>query len=350
MRDQNTMTKWGYILENIIWSVFAIDLYKKLCFGNIFDLDDEFSKWLLYLFVGFFVILGVILTMQHRRNSVNTFANIAFPIAIYTAIAYFNYLSLFIIILLIVASILSVVYIIMTKKYSLSQSSRKQKDFSFKRFSILGTRMIVTSCTTLVVVYLLATTVTGIQLFRPESIKADNADISFVTYYENNADVFDKLEQNTWSTLNNGEKLDVLQVVCNAERAKLGIKEPIHIKSKVFKNNLLGEFVYEENTVLINTKHLEEDSSYSVLTTVAHECYHSYERSLVSLYDSVNDEEKKLMAFNRAEYYKKEFADYKDGENEEYYWQVVEEDARNYSEKAANDYKNKILSHLEFDS
>ena len=139
----------------------------------------------------------------------------------------------------------------------------------------------------------------------------------------------------------------MLQVLCNAEKAKLGVKNPIYIKSKAFQSNLLGEFIPTDNTILINAKRLEEDSSYSILTTVTHECYHSYERSLVKLYNSADDDQKNLMAFDRAKRYKEEFANYKDGENEGYYWQAVEVDAREYSEQAADEYKDKILSHLE---
>ena len=63
--------------------------------------------------------------------------------------------------------------------------------------------------------------------------------------------------------------------------------------------------------------------------------------------NSADDDQKKLMAFDRAKRYKEEFANYKDGDNEGYYWQAVEIDAREYSEKAADEYRDKILSHLE---
>lgn len=342
------MTKWGYILENILWTILGVHWYKQICFANFLELDDEFSKLVLYFLVGTFVLIGIILTLKHRRNSVNTFVNIAFPFSVYTAIAYINYLRPLIIILLVLAVVISILYVIITKRYSYSRSSRKQKHFSFGRFSILGTRTIITSCATVVIVYLFASTVTGIQLFRPESENAENTVSSFIEYYEKNADTFDKLEQHTWSELSTSEKLDVLQVVCNAEKAKFGIQEPIQIKSKLFQSDLLGEYIYKDNTVLINTKHLEEDSSYSILETVTHECYHSYERSLVNLYNSVSDEEKKLMAFSRAKHYKEEFANYQDGDSEGYYWQTVEIDARDYSEEAAEDYKSKIQAHLEY--
>ena len=347
MRDINSMTKGAYVFENVFWSILAVFWYKRVLFTNIFDYDDDTSKWILYFTVGVFVIIGILLTYKHRRNNVNVFINVISPFVVFSAFAYMVYLKPFIIVLLIIAVISSLVYVGMTKWYSYSESCRKQKHFSVTRFSILGSRTIVTSCLMLLVAYLVLSTVTGVQLFRPGSEKAKNDVPSFAEYYESNADIFDKFEQHTWVTLSANEKLDVLQVLCNAEKAKLGVKDPINIKSKAFRSNLLGEFIPAENTILINAKHLEEDSSYSILTTVTHECYHSYERSLVKLYNSADEDQKNLMAFDRAKCYKEEFANYKDGENEGYYWQAVEIDAREYSEKAADDYRDKILSHLE---
>lgn len=125
MRDQNTMTKWGYILENILWAILGTHWYKQICFANLLELDDDSSVWLLYLIVGTFVFIGILLTLKYRRNSVNTFVNIAFPFSVYTAIAYINYLRPLIIILLVLALIISIIYVIMTKRYSYSRSSRK---------------------------------------------------------------------------------------------------------------------------------------------------------------------------------------------------------------------------------
>lgn len=347
MRDINSMSKWSYVFDNVFWGLLAFFWYKRVLFTNVFDYDDDISKWVLYLTVFGFIVVGILLTYKHRRNNVNVFINIACPFAVFTAAAYINYLKSFILILLIIAALASIVYVIMTKKYTSSLSIKKQRLFNFKRFSFLGARTIVTSSLMLIVVYLVFSTVTGIQLFRPATEKAENTTSSFAEYYESNADTFDKLEQNTWDSLSATEKLDVLQVLCNAEKAKLGVKEPIYIKSKAFQSNLLGEFIATDNTILINAKHLEEDSSYSILTTVTHECYHSYERSLVKLYNSADEDQKNLMAFDRAKRYKEEFANYKDGENEGYYWQAVEVDAREYSEQAADEYKDKILCHLE---
>lgn len=347
MRDINSMSKGAYIFENVFWTFIAVFWYRRILFTNIFDYYDDASKWILYLTVGVLVIIGILLTYQHRRNNVNVFINIIFPFVIFSALAYMPYLKPFIIALLVIAGIVIIVYVGMTKRYSHSASCRKQKHFSFTRFSVLGSRTIVTSCLMVLVAYLIFSTVTGVQLFRPGAEKAENDVPGFAEYYESNADTFDKLEQHTWDSLSATERLDVLQVVCNAEKARLGVKEPIYIKSRAFRGNLLGEFIAADNTILINAKHLEEDSSYSILTTVTHECYHSYERSLVKLYNSVDDEQKKLMTFDRAKRYKEEFANYKDGESEGYYWQVVEVDAREYSEKAADDYRDKIISHLE---
>ncbi len=55
MRDVNSMTKGAYVFENVFWSILAVFWYKRVLFTNIFDYDDDTSKWILYFTVGVFV-------------------------------------------------------------------------------------------------------------------------------------------------------------------------------------------------------------------------------------------------------------------------------------------------------
>lgn len=147
MRDINPMSKWEYLYENVFWSVLAIFWYKHLAFTNIFGFDDNASKWILYISVAAFVMIGVLLTIKRRRNNMNVFINIALPFVVYTVLAYMEYLGVFIMVLFVIAAIASVAYVLLTNKYSKTPDCRKQNNFSYKRFSFLGVRTIVTSCT-----------------------------------------------------------------------------------------------------------------------------------------------------------------------------------------------------------
>lgn len=338
MRDVNTMSKFGYVLENLIWSLLVVRIYKMHCFTNFLSCNYETSNRILYIMVVCFVPIGVLLTIKMRRNSINTAINVAFPFAIYTIFAYINYLWLLILLSLIAACIGGAAYVVMTNKYSRSATSNRNKTFTKKRFCLLGIRAISTVCCSFVVIYLAGTSLTGIQLYRP-SENAETTSSSFEEYIEDNKDELSMLDESKWQQLSIGSKLNVLQLVCNAEAKRLGIQHPIYIKSKVFENDLLGEYIESEKTVLINTKLLNEGTVEEVITCITHECFHSYQHNLVNLYNSVNDEQKHLAVFDKAREYKDEFADYKGGDCfDEYYNQTVESDSRNYSEYAANIY------------
>ena len=341
MRDVNISSKIWYILENIIWCFLALRIYRIHCFTNILDCDYETSKRILYIMTVGFVIVGIIMTINHRRNSINAAINVLLPLVVYTFATYFQEFGTFIIIASLIGVVGSMAYIFLTQKYSKSKACAKNKKFNNKRFCTLGARTIITSCCSLVVIYIAGTAITGIQLYRPSTEENDTSS-SFIEYLDENSDTFDLLEESKWQTLTNNQKLDVLQMVCNAERIRLGIQASIRIKSRYFENNLLGSYMKADQTIIINTKLLKEDSSAKeVLECCTHECFHALQYDLVELYDSVPDEKKKLMIFNTVEKYKTEFTNYKDGycaDFDDYYDQSVEEDARCFSNYAPDAY------------
>ena len=347
MRDVNISSKIWYILENIIWCFLALRIYRIHCFTNILDCDYETSKRILYIMTVGFVIVGIIITINHRRNSINAAINVLLPLVLYTFATYFQELCAFIIIASLIGITGSIAYILMTLKYSKSKARLKNRSFNKKRFCALGARTIITSCCSLVVIYITGTAVTGIQLYRPTTEASDTSS-GFIEYIDENSDTFDLLEESKWQTLPNNQKLDVLQMVCNGERIRLGIQSSIRIKSRYFENNLLGSYVKADQTIIINTKLLKEGTAEEVMACTTHECFHSLQYDLVALYDSVPDEKKKLMIFNTVEKYKTEFSNYKDGycaDFDDYYDQSVEEDARSYSNYAPDVYLERAGKH-----
>ena len=126
MRDISSMSKWSYVFDNVFWGLLAVFWYKRVLFTNVFDYDDDISKWVLYLTVFGFIAVGILLTYKHRRNNVNVFINVISPFVVFSTFAYMTYLKPFIIVLSVIAVISSLVYVGMTKWYSYSASCRKQ--------------------------------------------------------------------------------------------------------------------------------------------------------------------------------------------------------------------------------
>ena len=137
MRDVNISSKIWYILENIIWCFLALRIYRIHCFTNILDCDYETSKRILYIMTVGFVIVGIIITINHRRNSINAAINVLLPLVLYTFATYFQEFGTFIIIASLFGVVGSMAYIFLTQKYSKSKACAKNKKFNKKRFCAL---------------------------------------------------------------------------------------------------------------------------------------------------------------------------------------------------------------------
>lgn len=194
MRDVNVSSKIWYILENMIWCFFALRIYRIYCFTNILDCDYETSKRILYITTVGFVIVGIIITIKHRRNSISAVMNVLLPFVLYTFATYFQKFGTFIIIASLIGVVGSMAYILLTQKYSKSKTCAKNKNFNKKRFCALGARTIITSCCSLVVIYIAGTAITGIQLYRPSTETSDTSS-GFIEYLDENSDTFDLLEE-----------------------------------------------------------------------------------------------------------------------------------------------------------
>ena len=342
MRDNNTLTKVGYILENLLFGFLAIQIYKnnQLLFVNFLSLNYEISLLVLRIISFVLMAFGIIITIKHRRNSFSVFINVISPFVAYTLIAYFEYYTIWISALLIVSAIVSIVYIKMTQKYAKSKISGTNKSFSRKRYCFLGTRTITTLFCSIVVFILIGTSVTGLSLNRPNDKVVDTSK-SFTEYLDENAESLDLLEASRWKNLSNQKRIDVLQDICNSERLRLGIKSPLFIKTRLLENNLLGTYINSTKTIILNIKLLEKGTPEEILECLTHECFHSFQYELVDLYDSISDEQKKLYIFRFMQDYKNEFAQYKNGycyDFNEYYGQSIEEDSRSYASYAPDIY------------
>ena len=342
MVDINNMSKLFDILENLIWSFLGYKIYTIYLFTNLSDSIDTFASLkILVISIAVSVIVGIMLTIKHRRNSLSTAINVSLPLAVYSMIAYFRYVGLLIVILLALSILLSVFYIVMTRQYSKSNACKKNKKFCIKRYSFLGVRTITTMVCSFLIVVLLGSSLTGFQLYRPTQNALTDTSVDYSEYLNKNIDSIMLLDSG-WEKLDNEQKMNVLQKVCNIERAKLGINNPIHVKSKAYMNDLLACYNPKDYSVSINAHHLD-DNGMDVLESCLHECHHAYQFELVDLYNNISEEKKQLAVFTSVKSYKEELSNYKCGEDfDEYYQQKCEMDARSYALYEVQSYKNVI--------
>lgn len=162
------------------------------------------------------------------------------------------------------------------------------------------------------------------------------------------------LDPDVWETLTSQEKLDTLQVVANIEAHELGLPQELRVGGALLDESTLAEYEEQTHTVSISMDHLENSSAPYVLRSVLHECYHAYQQRLVDAYEDLTDPAlRQLKVFRDAAQYAKEFADYKDIDEDDeesyyaYYTQACETDARSYAEDHLYDYYDLLYSALD---
>lgn len=151
------------------------------------------------------------------------------------------------------------------------------------------------------------------------------------------------LEASNWAQMGTEERAEVLQLLVDVEREKLGIPEKLVLTVEdLGRKN--GEYTGLYGVVQIDPDHLENSPEWRVIETVCHEVYHCYEHCLVDIYTGSSAKNRHLSVFEKAKQYKWEFENYVDPEGREgeafyeYYDQEVERDARAYATMTAPEY------------
>ena len=109
MRENNTMSKWGYIFEHAWWCYIAVMWYKML-FMCVPNLSYSTSKIILYTLLVLGCIYGVTSNMKIRRKNYSMAVNIIIPFGIYTLVVYFHYFKAATILVIAVAILLIALY------------------------------------------------------------------------------------------------------------------------------------------------------------------------------------------------------------------------------------------------
>lgn len=350
MRNRNTQSMVGYVLDNLYWAVILFFLYRKLLFLPVFGLSYRWSQVLLALTVAAGIAAGILVTRKYRRNSLSVLCNLAGGYGVYFCVSFWRHLPIALWVTAGIAAVLVLGYVILV----LSNFRRDRKQFCFPD----ALRKLLTGCflgcRTLVCLSLAV--LIGITAFKPllglpfVSPKVSVSDTSSQQEQtiSNNMETVLLLQQEQWERLDLPGRVQVMQVIADIEANYLGIGE-VTVCSGVLGEKTRG--VYENNTrtVTLNLDLLGAGAARDVLKTLCHEVYHAYQHELVILYNSLSQEERQLFLFREAGKYKEEFESYIDGETdyEHYIEQWCEIDSNAYAYDAVEDYYNKIQAYLQ---
>lgn len=175
------------------------------------------------------------------------------------------------------------------RKQKFSQKRHRRYQFIFSRCSVLGVAVLCAiPCLLSIFVYgfesptYKATEELWNQLFSESEavIETDTPE----NLYEENAELWNYLQEKNWSWLSILERITVMQKLVDFESDVLGIPT-IPVTSAMIGTATLGVYDNESNQMWINTEHLANSSVQEVINTICHEVHHSYVDYLINTLD-----------------------------------------------------------------
>lgn len=301
----------------------------NLLFGVVFFkyVYDE-SK---LAFEGFFsfmyivcVFVGFSLTYKKRRTIWSAISIVSVPYGVYCFFAFPGTGS-------IVASVLLAISIgfvaadIFIKKYP--RNTDKELITMIRVKKLIHKAYYLTAVFSLVLICIVLVS----NIFLPNSQNSNSI--------EKQSDISFSLDE--WEKADINMKEEYAQSLVNYECSKLNIKSLTLVIKKMPKSRL-AYYSDSQNCVVLNLTHLKNDNMLEVLNTIAHECFHSLEYSLIrngTNYNGLSIVDENIT--KKISTYRTEFTDYKEYNSEkalsykeyyDYYFQTCEYDAREYGD------------------
>ncbi|MPM07776.1 hypothetical protein SDC9_54084 [bioreactor metagenome] len=342
MRDGNTMSKTGYILEHAFWGLLASVIYEYACFRCALGMGFAASRLLLWGLMASFSALGIALTWGRRRNHLSMFVNLVLPAQLYTTLSYWPDMKRPFMAVGAAAGIAAFAYFLTVMCRKIENRGRCGAVLMRRlRHGVLGGRTLFAICLTLLFVPIGLKLALGYDLFYPAVAPAASAAENHTI--AGHLEELQRLEEDTWETLDSTERLDLLQTVANIEDTYLGLPHELNVTAGDLPQSIVGQYDDRTHTITLDADYLETRLAHEVLDTVCHEAYHAYQHRLCDAYDSLDNDFKGLLLFYRTEKYTVDFENYNSGYDfDAYYSQQVEIDARNYAADAVEDYYAKI--------
>ncbi len=173
--------------------------------------------------------------------------------------------------------------------------------------------------------------------------------------------LYAQLNAANWDTLDEVQRLALLQVAAQAEAEVLGVHRSITVLAKEIENTpdsdvtIRGYLSSGSGTIVINSTLLAPgagDSGYDCLEVVVHEVYHVYQQELIAMYYTLDVDTQQLAIFDTVRIYIEEYASGYEGSVQSetyaaYISQRIEIDAYIYAATQTTVYKQSALDDLE---
>ncbi len=348
MVRNNSMGILKFIILHIFWGLVCLAGYRRILFHCFGSLSSEKSMLMLCGIVAAAGFAGIYLEKRNARNWVSIFLNLSIGYGFYTILACYGMMKIFITVCLALA-------IFLTCQYAYCVLGMDNWDMD-EEYRIPQIRLAQIACVAqisaglgmaLIMAVLSINVLTGAVVMDDGTAEAFQERAAGWTIASNMETIL-KLQPDIWDSMEDEEKLEVLQTAANIEQYSLGIPDHITVMVTDLEECTLGCYVQEGNVIYIDTEYFNDGWSWDVLNSVCHEAYHCYQYCLVDVLGQVDTGSKNLQMFSRVSAYAYEFNHYISGSEdyESYYSQKCEIDAREYAEEAAYKYYEMVYDYL----
>lgn len=344
----NTISKKAYIWEYLIWMFISL----LWCFQIFFRCIPNCTYWETWLIGGvIFVIVsavGIALTWERERNMNSIVQNLLIVWGLFVSASYYELLAERIRMTAAITLGISAVMAALILFRRIRRTERRKQILRGRLFrSILCLRRNASVAMLCILIPV------GYSVLFSGSILQSDVPVTKVYGDEHrldaNIEVIADIYPGRWEGLTLEEKLTVCQAIANVEGRYLGLSHELNVGVKDLEEKTQGYYRMSTHQIMLNTSHLKNDSSYEVLKTLLHECYHAYQHEVVALYQKIDAKSRNLYLFYNASVYLEEFADYVDGYEDfvAYYGQKTESDAREYAERNSLVYYARVEEYKE---
>lgn len=349
MKDKSTKTLGEYWFDCLLYLVISWAWYDVLLFRCLPGMTCADSKSVLWAMIVVSVLLCSFVLYRKMRTNWTLSIALAIPFGLYTVIAYRQTMGKWMLIVLFIATSLTIAYsaFLITRKSKNCWSLRKVIKLRIHRCCyVMQSSLAVTLIFVIGIIGFQG--VFGDNIIN-SSIAATTNKQSPSQTISNNIDTVLLLQEEKWKKLTTQKRLDVLQTVANIEAHYLGLPNELNVDAANLGEYTLACYNDRTHTISIDLNHLENDSVYDILDSCCHEAYHSYQHRLVDAYNAADESSRELRIYKSATQYNQEFNNYIDGNSDFclYYYQSCEMDARDYAEEAVSDYYKRINEFLD---
>lgn len=331
-----------YTYDYIIWQYLFFTNYCMAVFRTIQGCSYTESKIILWSLI---IVSAILCLVQKKyRTWTNMFVSTLLPLEIYTMLSFGPYFQVKSQTIMLAAGLSLAGYAFLMFDRKIKNTQIKGRIIKRRIGSyIYHSKVIVAVCLAFFMVPISGKLIMGKDLFEAKMVLPAGTQENPHTIAAN-IDTVCKLQEDVWGTLSPQEKMEVLQTVANIEANYLGLKDGMKVVASSLESGVLGLYNSHNHQITVELNCLDTMSAHKVLDVICHEAYHGYEHRLVDLYNSLDEEERRLLLFTDAEDYRREFVNYTTGVG--YYSQKVEKHSRDYAEDAVKDYYDRIEKHL----